>query len=107
MCKSSTKIIGSRQKSKPVYNIYCSLDLFKKSVMREKREFQKTLIFQLIQDESLELNTIDDINKVKNLLNMDKKFINNLFSLKGKIVILRSWKVRVNFAKTLKMLEQK
>lgn len=70
MCKSSTKIIGSRQKSKPVYNISTVVWIYsRKSVMREKKRIpKKTLIFQLTQDESLELNTIDDINKVKKFI---------------------------------------
>ena len=70
MCKSSTKIIGSRQKSKPVYNISTVVWIYsRKSIMTEKKRIpKKTLIFQLTEDESLELNTIDDINKVKKFI---------------------------------------
>ena len=70
MCKSSNKIIGSRQKSKPVYNISTVVWIYsRKSIMKEKTRIpKKTLIFQLSEDESLELNTIDDINKVKKFI---------------------------------------
>ena len=70
MCKSSNKIIGSRQKSKPVYNISTVVWIYsRKSIMKEKTRIpKKTLIFQLTEDESLELNTIDDINKVKKFI---------------------------------------
>ena len=70
LSKKTNKIIGSRQQSKIVYNINTVVWIYsRKSIMDEKKRIpKKTIIFSLPEDVSLELNTTDDVSKVKKFI---------------------------------------
>ena len=70
LSKKSNKMIGSRQQSKSVYNINTVVWIYSREAIlnQKKRIPKKTIIFLTSEDISLELNTKDDLNKVKKFI---------------------------------------
>ena len=70
LSKKSNKMIGGRQQSKSVYNINTVVWIYsREAIMNQKKRIpKKTIIYTIPEEISLELNTKDDLNKVKKFI---------------------------------------